>query len=148
MRERPRLGDRGERLAVAYLKGLGYRIAATNVRLPVGRTPDGRPRFGEIDVVAYDGETLVFVEVKTRRREGLQATERAVDAHKRGRIARAARRYRSLFGVWSDPFRFDVVAVLLPPGGRPRVRLLRGYFDGASPGRRRPVREDRGGPTR
>lgn len=128
MRERPPLGERGERLAVSYLKGLGYRIAATNVRLPVGRTPEGRPVFGEIDVVAYDGGTLVFVEVKTRRREGLLATERAVDAHKRRRLGRAARRYRSLFGVWSDPFRFDVVAVLLPAAGRPRVRLLRGYF--------------------
>jgi putative endonuclease len=122
------LGEQGERLAVSYLKGLGYRIAATNVRLPVGRTPDGRPVFGEIDVVAYDAETLVFVEVKTRRREGLHATERAVDAHKRRRVARAARRYRSLFGVWEDPCRFDVVTVLVPPGGRPHVRLLRGYF--------------------
>src|SRR5688500_2211227 len=127
MRKRP-LGERGERLAVSYLKGLGYRIAATNVRLAVGRTPDGRPVFGEIDVVAYDGDTLVFVEVKTRRRQGLYATERAVDAHKRRRIGRVARRYRSLFGVWNDPVRFDVVVILLPVDGRPQVRLRKGLF--------------------
>src|SRR5688572_9810404 len=128
MRKRPPLSEQGERLAIAYLKGLGYRIAATNVRLAVGRTPEGRPVFGEIDVVAYDGDTLVFVEVKTRRRKGLHATERAVDAHKRHRIGRAARRYRSLFGVWNDPVRFDVVTVLLPVGGRPQVRLRKGLF--------------------
>ena len=72
MKKEATLGERGERLAVRYLRGLGYRIAATNVRLPVGRAPDGRPVTGEIDVVAYDGDTLVFVEVKTRRREGLR----------------------------------------------------------------------------
>ena len=125
---RDTLGTRGERLALRYLKALGYRIAATNVLVPVGRTPEGRPVTGEIDIVAYDGRTLVFVEVKTRRREGLYEAERAVDAHKRRRLARAARRYRSLFGVWGDPYRFDVVAVLLPETGRQEIRLRRGYF--------------------
>jgi putative endonuclease len=129
---RRRLGDRGERLAVAYLKGRGYRIVATNLRVPVGYSPSGRAVVGEIDVVAYDGDTLVFVEVKTRRREGLYPTERAVGARKRRLLARGARRYRGLFGVASEPHRFDVVTVLLPDGGRPRTRLVKGYFDPAA----------------
>ena len=125
---RRRLGDEGERLAVAYLKGLGYRIVATNMRVPLGHAASGRAVIGEVDVVAYDGATLAFVEVKTRRREGLVATERAVGARKRRLLARAARRYRALFGVAHDPYRFDVVTVLAPPDGRPRVRLIKGYF--------------------
>jgi putative endonuclease len=123
-----RLGPAGERLATAYLKGLGYRIVATNLRLAVGRSPSGRAVIGEVDVVAYDGATLVFVEVKTRRREGLFATERAVDAHKRRLLVRVARRYRGLFGVAADPYRFDVVTVLAPDGGTPKLRLMKGYF--------------------
>lgn len=130
--ERRRLGDRGERLAVAYLRGRGYRIVATNLRVPVGRKPSGRAVIGEVDVVAYDGATLCFVEVKTRRREGLYAVERAVDAHKRRLLVAAARRYRGLFGVATDPYRFDVVTVLLPDGGGPKVRLMKGYFSGRS----------------
>lgn len=138
---RRRLGERGERLAVSYLKGRGYRIVATNVRVPVGRSPAGRIITGEIDAVAYDGGTLVFVEVKTRRREGLYATERAVGAHKRRLLVRAARRYRGLLGVGREPFRFDVVTVLLEESGRPRIRLLKGYFSA----RRPPRGQQRGG---
>jgi putative endonuclease len=123
-----RLGDEGERLAVAYLKGLGYRVVATNLRVPLGHAASGRAVVGEVDVVAYDGATLAFVEVKTRRREGLVATERAVGARKRLLLARSARRYRALFGVAADPYRFDVVTVLAPPGAAPKVRLIKGYF--------------------
>jgi putative endonuclease len=133
-----RLGDRGERLARAYLRGCGYRIVATNVRVPVGVSPSGRAVVGEIDVVAYEGDTLTFVEVKTRRREGLYATERAVDVHKRALLVRAARRYRGLFGVSEEPYRFDVVAVTLPDDGRPSVRLTRGAFPGRAPRSREP----------
>jgi putative endonuclease len=132
---RRRLGDRGERLALAYLKGRGYRIVATNLRVPIGHAPSGRAVIGEVDVVAYDGVTLVFVEVKTRRREGLYATERAVDARKRRLLLAASRRYRGLFDVARDPYRFDVVTVLLPPDGPPNVRLLKGYFSPKSAAR-------------
>lgn len=127
-RKRLGLGERGERIAARYLRGAGYRVVATNVRIPLGHAPSGRAVIGEIDLVAYDGDTLVFVEVKTRRREGLHATELAVGAHKRALLARAARRYRNLFGALEDPYRFDVVTVLAPDGRRPAVRLLRDYF--------------------
>lgn len=124
------LGARGERVAVRYLKGAGYRIVATNLRVALDPAPSGRAVVAEVDVVAYDGATLVFVEVKTRRREGLFAVERAVDARKRRLLARAARRYRRYFGLTGEPYRFDVVTVLAPRGERPRVRLLRDYFRG------------------
>src|SRR4051812_41012088 len=138
-RRKLRLGERGERIATRYLRGAGYRIVATNVRIPLGHSPSGRAVIGEIDVVAYEGDTLVFVEVKTRRREGLYATERAVGQHKRALLARSSRRYRGLFGVAEEPYRFDVVTVLAPEGRRPVVRLLRDYF---RPHRRIPARAD------
>lgn len=124
---RRRLGDAGERTAVAFLRGLGYRIVATNVEVRLDRSA-GRAITAEVDVVAYDGPTLVFVEVKSRRREGELPAERAVDARKRRLLVRAAARYRRLMGVADEPYRFDVVAVLMPEGERPHVRLRRGYF--------------------
>jgi putative endonuclease len=126
---RARLGELGERISAAHLKALGYRVVATNVRVPLGHSPSGRAVVGEIDIVAYDGPVLAFVEVKTRRREGLFAVQAAVGERKRRLLARAARRYRRLLGVTREPYRFDVVTVLLPPGEPPRVRLLRGYFE-------------------
>jgi putative endonuclease len=122
---RRRLGDRGERIAVRYLVGLGYRIVATNVLVPLDRTPSHRAVTAEIDAIAYDGATLVFVEVKTRRREGLYPIERAVDARKRRLMARAARRYRRFYGLSGEPYRFEIVTVLLPRNGPPRVRCLK-----------------------
>jgi putative endonuclease len=122
------LGREGERLAVAYLEALGFRVVAVNVRVPLAREAGGRPRAGEIDIVAYEGQVLVFAEVKARAAEGRFPAEAAVDARKRRRLVDAARGYRRLLGIASDPFRFDVVSVVAPPGERPRVRLTRGYF--------------------
>jgi putative endonuclease len=127
---RARLGERGERLAAAHLAALGYRLVATNFRVPLGHSASGRAVIGEIDLVAYDGAVLTFVEVKTRRREGLFAAQSAVGERKRRLLTRAARRYRRLLGVTGEPYRFDVVTVLLARGEAPRVRLLRGYFEG------------------
>jgi putative endonuclease len=125
---RRKLGDRGEQVAADYLRACGFRIVATNVEVPLGQSRSGRAVSGEIDLIAYDGATLAFVEVKTRRREGALATERAVDARKRRLLIRAAARYRRLMGVAGEPYRFDVAAVLLADGERPVVRLRRAYF--------------------
>ena len=122
---RRRLGDRGEAIAARYLSGLGYRIVARNVLVPLDATPSRRAVVAEIDAIAYDGATLVFVEVKTRRREGLFPIERAVDARKRRLMARAARRYRRFYGLAGEPYRFEIVTVLLPRDGPPRVRCLK-----------------------
>jgi len=123
------LGERGERVALSYLKDLeGYRIVAMNFRVSVGRGLSGKKITAEIDIIAYDGETLVFIEVKTRTSREMIAPETAVDLRKKRQIARAARCYRRLMSVAREPFRYDVVTVI-PQAAGYRVELLRGYFD-------------------
>ena len=123
------LGERGERTALNYLVDYqGYRVVATNFRAPLGRGLRGQKLNAEIDVVAYDQETLVFVEVKTRTSSDMAAPERAVDLRKQRQIARAARRYRQLMKVVEEPYRYDVVTVQPAEEGE-EIELLRGYFD-------------------
>ena len=123
------LGERGERAAVRYLiEREGYRVVATNFRVPVGRSLRGQKVTAEIDVIAYDDETLVFVEVKTRTSGDMFAPERAVDLKKQRQIARAARRYRRMMKIVEDPYRYDVVSVI-PEGAGNKIELLRSYFD-------------------
>ncbi|HWO02765.1 MAG TPA: YraN family protein [Blastocatellia bacterium] len=123
------LGERGERKALEYLVKLeGYRVVVTNFRVPVGRGLKGQKLSAEIDIIAYDGDTLAFIEVKTRTSDDLAAPERAVNLRKQRQIARAARRYRQLIDVSEEPYRYDVVTIV--PGEREdRIELLRGYFD-------------------
>src|ERR1051325_6074854 len=91
------LGERGEAAAREHLnRNEGYEIVATNFLVPLGRGLGGQKLTGEIDIVAYDGAALVFVEVKTRSSDEFAAPERAVDLRKRRQIARSARRYRHL----------------------------------------------------
>src|SRR5215207_1794092 len=106
------LGERGERVAMEYLREEGFDIIATNYRVPLGRSSGGQKVTGEIDIIAYDDGMLVFVEVKTRTSDELVAPERAVDFRKQRQIARAARRYRRLMKVAHEPHRYDVVTVI------------------------------------
>lgn len=123
------LGERGERAALEYLKEHeGYEIVATNFLVPLGRGLRNQKLTGEIDIIAYDGDTLVFIEVKTRTSDEFVAVERAVDLRKRRQIARAAHRYRHLMKVTCEPHRYDVVTVVPIKDGN-RIGLLRGYFD-------------------
>jgi putative endonuclease len=123
------LGERGEAAALDYLKShQSYEIVATNFRVPLGRGLTGQKLTGEIDIIAYDGATLVFVEVKTRSSDEFVAPERAVDLRKQRQIARAARRYRRLMNVTSEVYRYDVVTVIARANGA-QIELLRGYFD-------------------
>ncbi len=123
------LGEKGERAAIDYLKEHeGYRIVAVNFRTPVGRGLRGQRLSAEINVIAYEGEALVFIEVKTRTSDELIAPERAVDLRKQRQIARAARRYRRLMRVSGEEYRYDVVTVI-PRANGDRIELLRGYFD-------------------
>lgn len=123
------LGERGERKALEYLARFeGYRVVATNFRIPIGRGLKGQKLSAEIDIIAYDGDTLAFVEVKTRTSDDLAAPERAVGLRKQRQIARAARRYRQLIDVSRERYRYDVVTII--PGEREdKIELLRGYFD-------------------
>jgi putative endonuclease len=123
------LGERGEAAARNYLKRrAGYEIVATNFIVPLGRGLSGQKLTGEIDIIAYDGPTLVFIEVKTRRSDDFTAPERAVDLRKQRQIARAARRYRQLMNVMTEAYRYDVVSVIARADGD-QIELLRSYFD-------------------
>ena len=108
------LGKRGEQLAAAYLEQQGYDIVAANFALPVGRNMRGAIIDAEIDLVAYDGPTLCFIEVKTRASDWFAPPESNVDRRKQRQIARAARAYRRMFGLVDAPYRYDVVTVVLP----------------------------------
>jgi len=105
---RRRLGAFGERLAAAHLAAKGYRILARNHRC----------REGEIDIVAQDGETLVFVEVRTRRGDALGGPAESVTARKEARLVAAATAYVQALPQLPAGQRIDVVAVQLSPGGR------------------------------
>ena len=127
------LGRRGEALAADHLRARGYELVAANFKLGVGRNRRGAVVEAEIDLVAYDGPTLCFVEVKTRASDWFAAPEANVDLRKQRQITRAARAYRRLLGLAGAPCRYDVVSVVLPPaeGNREpaaRIELLRNFW--------------------
>ena len=124
------LGRRGERLAAEYLRARGFELVASNFKTGVGRNRRGAVVQNEIDLVAYDGPVLCFVEVKTRRSDWFAAPEANVDLRKQRQVTRAARAYLHLLGLAHAPRRYDVVTVVLPPPGEgePRVELLRGFW--------------------
>ncbi len=95
------LGRDGEEAAAEYLRRRGYEILGRNVRTA----------FGELDIVARDGDTLVFVEVKARRGTGVAGGLEAVDARKQLRLSRLALGFMAAAGLTQAPARFDVVAV-------------------------------------
>ncbi len=95
------LGREGERAAARYLRGKGMKILYRGYRASVG----------EIDLIARDGDRLVFVEVKTRRR-GIPAE--AVDPGKQRRITLTALHFQRKFGVLGVGSRFDIVSVTWP----------------------------------
>jgi putative endonuclease len=137
------LGQRGERLAAAFLERAGYALVAANFALPVGRNLRGAIVNAEIDLVAYESEVLCFVEVKTRRSDWYAAPEQNVDLRKQRQITRAARVYRRTFGLADAPHRYDVVSVVLPhataddPFPNPRIELLRNFWTDAKFRKRR-----------
>src|SRR5207253_9418477 len=88
------LGQRGETLAIEHLERAGYRIVAANFSVPIGRNTRDVIVNAEIDMVAYDGSTLCFVEVITRASDEFAAPQVNVDLRKRRQIARASRGYR------------------------------------------------------
>ncbi len=107
----------GEALAAWFLRFKGYRVEARNWRCPQG----------ELDLVCRDGETLVFVEVKTRSSEMAGDPEDAVDQKKRQRLVRLAYAYLAQLGGETPPCRFDVIAIGSSRLG-PRIRHLRAAF--------------------
>ncbi len=114
------LGSRGEELAAKFLQAQGYRILEAKVRM----------RWGEIDLVAWAGKTLCFIEVKTRSSLRFGFPEEAVGFKKQWRLARLAQGYLKRRRLGSPPLRFDVVSLLLAPdGSAERIRLIQGAFE-------------------
>ena len=99
--ERVRAGEAAERRAAEFLAEAGYRILARRFRT----------RMGEVDLVAQDGPTVVFVEVKARSSGAFGGPEAAVDARKQSRIVKAALAFLQSRNFSNAPLRFDVVAV-------------------------------------
>ena len=113
-------GKKGEELAAAYLEEAGYRIIVRNYRC----------LFGEIDMVAEEGETLVFVEVKSRRSDAYGDPQLAVGPQKQKKMSRISLHYLSEHHLRHRLARFDVVAVKLLPAGN-RIELIRNAFESA-----------------
>ena len=124
-RNRKTVGARGEAAAAAYLEARGYRLVDANVR------PEGGLARGEIDLVAWHGEYLVFIEVKTRRaRRGAQGTPaEAIHARKRRQLLALASSYLAKYSLDDVPCRFDVVEVIEGRDGLARIHLLPNAFD-------------------
>lgn len=131
------LGDLGESYAAAYLDQLGYRLVAANFTLPVGRNLRGAVINAEIDLIAYDGDTLCFVEVKTRASDWFAPPQVNVDKRKQRQITRAARVYRQMLGIEKEPHRFDVVTVIINNDSTPQIDLLRNFWTEESLRKRR-----------
>ena len=117
--EHLRRGATGERLACRYLRRRGFKILYRNFR---GRSG------GEIDIVCRDGDTLVFVEVKTRSREDFGRPVEAVGLDQQKRISRGALAWLRMLDDPDILFRFDVVEVMIAEGTEPRIDLIRNAF--------------------
>jgi putative endonuclease len=131
------LGALGESYAAAYLDQLGYRLVAANFTIPVGRNRRGAIVNTEIDLVAYDGDTLCFIEVKARSSDWFAPPQANVDLRKRRQITRAARAYRQMLGIEDQPYRYDVVTVILGENSTPQFELLRHFWTEESLRKRR-----------
>ena len=112
------LGQRGEDLAARYLRRQGWKILARN--LHIGRY--------ELDIVVRQGDTVAFVEVKTRRDDAFADPDVNVTREKQMHIRKAARQY---IADHYDPdtfYRYDIVNVILPDRGKPRITHLDNAF--------------------
>ena len=113
--EAARFGREGEDAAARYLRHLGWRILDRNWRSgPL-----------ELDIVCCEGDTLVFVEVKTRAASGLASPAQAFTLTKRDRMIRAAQAWLCAHDAWDRPCRLDLVAVTHTAAGDYHTELVR-----------------------
>ncbi len=111
------VGRQGEQAAAKWLKKQGYRLITANYRC----------RYGEIDIIAQDGDTLVFVEVKTRAAGGLAAGREAVTRSKQAKLRATAQLYLQRLPD-ATPARFDVLEVTMNPDGTARIEQVKDAF--------------------
>ena len=112
------LGTSGEALAEDHLRGLGYEIVGRDVRTPLG----------QLDLVAKDGSTLVFVEVKTRAGHAFGLPQESVDARKIRKLRQLALYYLKI-RPYRGPVRFDVIGLTVADGRLVRVDHIKNAID-------------------
>lgn len=117
-RDRLELGKKGENLALKTIRNMGYQDILQNYRC----------RLGEIDLIARDGDTLVFLEIKTRRTGSTADAKEAVNARKRRQISKVALNYMKTNNCENTRARFDVVAISLV-GSSPKIEVIKNAFD-------------------
>ena len=122
--EHLRRGEHGEKVAARFLRSQGYKVLYRNFKARGG---------GEIDLVCRDGETLVFVEVKTRRDAEFGRPIEAVDREKQSRVSRGGLAWLRLLDNPDVVFRFDVVEVFSPDEGRSNCELIQNAFELSQP---------------
>ena len=113
------LGETGESIATTFLKGAGFRILERNFRCVCG----------ELDIVARDGRSLVFVEVKCRNNKAYGPPQLAVTAFKQRQISKAALVWLSKRRLIDADARFDVIAIVLHEHDLPEIEHIRNAFD-------------------
>ena len=117
-RERLDLGKTGEDLALREIERLGYRCILRNYRCALG----------EVDLIAADGDTLVFIEIKTRKGKTLTYAKEAVTPRKKRQLSKVALAYLKANGCPDAKARFDVVAINLS-GGKSRIEVVKDAFE-------------------
>ncbi len=117
-RERLELGRRGEALALKEIERLGYRNIVKNYRC----------KLGEVDLVATDGDVLVFIEIKTRKGRPVEFAKEAVNLRKQKQLSKVALNYIKANNCWNMSARFDVVAVSVGRGSC-KIEVIKNAFE-------------------
>jgi len=123
-----RLGREGEEAAYWHLRKEGFIMVARNYRAAGSHK--------EIDLIGWEGDTLVFVEVKTRNSDAPVSPDAAVDREKQRLLTAAAREYCRQARRLSAPIRFDIVSVLASPGGMTVEHFRDAFRESAAPAAR------------
>ena len=118
LNRRQKFGEKGEALAVRHLKNAGYKIIETNYRT----------QLGEIDIIAKEKDTIVFVEVKSRRSVHFGNPKQAVTFQKQKKISMVALYYLKITDQSNAKARFDVVTVI-SNRDRPQVEIIKNAFE-------------------
>jgi putative endonuclease len=116
--KRLELGKFGEVLALKKIKLLGYKNIIRNYRCPLG----------EVDLIAKDGDTLAFIEIKTRKGKSIGYAKEAVNAKKRRQLSKVALAYMKSNDCWGVKARFDVVAISIERD-KPQIEVIKNAFE-------------------
>jgi len=116
--KRLELGKFGEVLALKKIKLLGYKNIIRNYRCPLG----------EVDLIAKDGDTLAFIEIKTRKGKSIGYAKEAVNARKKRQLSKVALAYMKSNDCWGVKARFDVVAINIERD-KPQIEVIKNAFE-------------------